>query len=551
MGRGVADLMQFLSEVYDKGNKEVKKIKGAHKLKPLEQFPVSALLMGSPIGIIFDPILSAQFIKLFASKMARRSFFMYAPDKIKKPTFKTIKEASAWMSTLAEKSLEVRQEVAPYITDVTKDILKAPNEYVELSNEVNELFNFYKAYNEEFAETIPPRFHITKLVREHMQWKSLKFAGAIALSKGKFTIDVEDYIEAISFAETLNDDMKEFEIELSKEPYERFVDFMHLEAQEGRDSITLHDLRKMLFIPTTGKPPERIKELIHLASSYDSKGLYTPTDEGIKYAQQQLTDTIGISSLDVTGSKEQRAKMCAKGFDFEECTFPDLADMLTHDLAYSPFQFKEGIRGKDNIISGCKWIVLDIDNSSITAEEAHFILSNINHHIALTSDPDNEFKFRVLIELDAVVDISNTQWKPFITSIASSLALTADPLGKAQIFFSYSDRPILSTIDSEPLATKEHILAATETSSAPSTKTLTPKEKTVLLNDKLGTFEYAFEASSGSRSVSLIRAAYHSRDLGMSVEDILDLVDEINDYWLNPLSSEELDRNIKSQIKRW
>lgn len=551
MGKGIADLMQFLSEVYDKGNKEVKKIKGMHKLKPLENFPVNALLMGSPHGIIYDPSVGRQFIKDFSTKLARRSFFMYAPDKLSKPAFKSINEATAWMNTLQDNAIHSRDEVTPYITEIGQLILDTDYEYVEVSKEAMNLFNIYKAYNEELSETIPPRFQISKLVREHLQWKSLKFAGAIALSKGSFEISIEDYIEAVTFAEMLNNDMTEFEKELGKEPYERFVDFMHSESFNNRMTISLHDLRKMGFIPTSGKPLDRIKELINLASSYDIDGIYTPLDDGIKYEKQQLTEKIGVSYLEVSGSKDQRAKQCASGFNYDTYTFADLGDMLTEDLAYSPFQFKDGIRGKDNIVSGCKWVVLDIDDSHITASEAHFLLSEINHHIALTSDSSNQFKFRVLIELDAIVDIPNRQWKNFILSISNSLSLTSDSLGKAQIFFSYSDREILSTIDADPLATKEHILFASQADNAVVTKQLTKKEKEVQLNDTLGTFEYAFEAPKGRRSLSLIRAAYHARELDMPIPQILELMDEINSYWLESLDEDEMERNIRSQIRRW
>ena len=85
---GVDQMMQFMAEVYDKGSKEVKAIKGKEgQLKPLYNFPVSSLFMGSQAGILFEPEVKHKFKKAFNSKLARRSFFMYAPDEEKRPDF--------------------------------------------------------------------------------------------------------------------------------------------------------------------------------------------------------------------------------------------------------------------------------------------------------------------------------------------------------------------------------------------------------------------------------------------------------------------------------
>ena len=85
-------------------------------------------------------------------------------------------------------------------------------------------------------------------------------------------------------------------------------------------------------------------------------------------------------------------------------------------LKFSPFIFKNGIRGKDTIEGACKWVVLDVDSSDITDEEAHLLLSEINHHIVRTSNKTNAFKFRIILELDSEVDLDNTSWMWFMKS---------------------------------------------------------------------------------------------------------------------------------------
>ena len=89
--------------------------------------------------------------------------------------------------------------------------------------------------------------------------------------------------------------------------------------------------------------------------------------------------------------KEYMKRNCANGYDYEEGSFEDLVELLEQNAAYSPFRFEGGVRGKSSIISGAKFVVLDIDKSRLADEEVHILLDEYNHHIARTSDPDNEF----------------------------------------------------------------------------------------------------------------------------------------------------------------
>ena len=72
-----------------------------------------------------------------------------------------------------------------------------------------------------------------------------------------------------------------------------------------------------------------------------------------------------------------------------------------------------------------------------------------------------------------------------------------------------------------------------------------------LLDDKLETFNRAFNCSNGSGSRELITAAYYARDLGANLEYITELMWEISNYWDYPLSEERIENTILTQINRW
>jgi hypothetical protein len=588
MARGMADTMQFLSEVYDTGSKEVKALRNKeNQLKPIENLPVSALLQGSPLGILYENYVKDAFKKAFGSKLARRSFFIYTPEEGIRPNFKQIEVFDEWVINNKIIAKESKQKALIAINSTTERLLNEISSTIDVSPEVSKIYDRYSAYNEEVANKLDHHYQISKLVRQHLQWKALKFAGAIALFNGHDTIMKEDYIAAVGYCEELDNDMQAFETELAKQPHEVFAGLMNNSAdQDGKASMSFHNIKKSGFINATGNTEMHIKNLIQLAASYDKAGIYTLCDDGVCFERQVLTDIVGVSYLEVdntnlmlavsSGASEEKidlekhkvAATTTYGYGHMETSFEDLGKMLEEDFAYTPFRLKQadtdavydedkhkkakgGVRGKDNVIGGCKWIVIDVDKSTITAEECHLMLSDINHHIALTSNKDNPNKFRVLVELDSIVDISDKHWKAFIQHISEYLAVIADPLPKSQIFFSYSDRKVLSVTDADPLETKPFIIKAAETvGSKERPKKISRAQGQTQMNDPLTTFEYAYEAADGEGSRSMIRAALHAVDLGATKEEVVDLMEDIQDYWAYPMGRERFERTILTYVER-
>jgi len=225
--------------------------------------------------------------------------------------------------------------------------------------------------------------------------------------------------------------------------------------------------------------------------------------------------------------------------------------MLTGDYAYSNFMFKDGTRGKDNILNGTKFIILDIDKSSITDEECHLLLEGINHHIARTSDKDNQFKFRVLVELDSIVDIEDKQWRYFLEEISNRLGLEIDLLPKSQIYFAYEGREVLSELEGDPLQTRQLIInSAEKLSNKPQPKKLSTKDQQALLSDQMETFGFAFNAENGEGSRSLVRAGLYAIDLGSSQADVEKLIHTINNYWVSSMDQERLEYTVLNYLRR-
>ena len=566
--------IKILSEIYDTGDKEIKYTKGVeHRSKEIRSQAVSALLVSSPSHILHDEATKKKFIIAFMSKLARRSWFCYTPERIPEPDFTSYDDPITAMyeyeENLKSASKDARDRMKDHVMKVTEFGIKTREQDIGVDKDVFRLFMTYKRYNSELADSLPNQHSTAVLVRRHLQWKALKLAGAFALFDLSNDVKAQHYIDAIRLCELLSDDMDKFEAHLNKSIHEQFADYMHTNVNgDGTGYVSLHELKKRGFVSSTSS--SKLAELVALANAYDSAGIYSISDgdTGINFELIMKTDAVSISykTIDLSGvenaiksgdkemiskAKQNVAATTVYGYEVVTAQFSDLTQLLSKSFAYSPFKFKDNTRGKDHIMGGTKVLVLDVDDSNLTASEAHYMLSDINHHIALTSDPNNEFKFRILIELDAFVDLDPITWKHFYLAIASDLAIKVDPLPQSQIFYSYPNRPILSVTDASPLPIRDYLLQASEQASKKALPSrLSTTQQKALLNDPLTTFSYCYEAAYGEGSRSMIRMAYHMKDLGATKEDVIDALNDVQDYWTHPMPDDRFEATILTQIDR-
>lgn len=551
----IVDNIKAIAELYDEGNKEVKALKDYGKQTEISNAPVSAMFMGSQDNLLFDETIKRKFKNEFTTKLGRRSFFIYVDEDLPRDDFDDVKKIIEIGRKRDDNAQLHRNKASDTLETITKFWLDNEVSHIEVSTEVRDLYIIYTQYNSELAYRIDPQFPIAKLHRQHMQWKALKTAGALAILDRCSEIKLEHFKAAIQYTENVANDIANFEKELVKEPYEVFVSYMKNNAIDGTSVVSLHTLRKMGFVPTKGIVRNKLTELVQLATSYDKYGSYFITEDNeIKYSSLDTTDVVGVSYVSVPPDKESRRSKCATGYRHDKTTFAELSKVLVNDVAFCPFEFMGGTRSNDNIIGKTKWLALDVDSSLITDEECHNQLEDINHHICRTSDASNPYKFRLLIELDAAVDIPISCWRAFLQEIGAELGLTVDLLSKSQIFYGYkaSENTLLSTTDSSPLHIKPIVDLILSNIKENKDYLEVPKTKNKrLLDNPEETFYPAFNAKQGEGSRRLICAAYYAKKLGASKEYIIKLVNDINNSWLVPMNAERFQNTIINQIERW
>ena len=591
-GEDLIKTFTILSDLYDLGTGKFDTVKSMEaKLKPVKHLPINFLVFGSEKGILMDSANKKKFKSFFNQQLARRCMFSFTTSVKKKVLAETVEErrlAREHQDTVIggyyNTIYDVFEELGVWLPNNTN---------LFISKDVDIVFDEYLNYNELLSDTMSDTLPISKLARKHKQWLALKLSGIYALIDKKDIIEVPHYIDAINTVEILAPELELFEKELDKEPYEILDSYCINNINDSTCETSLHELKKMNFIEGRSGAEGKLKELVVLLNDYSKVGIYSIDGSKLIFEKTISTETVGVSYLPIdveeinkaieNGAdketinrlKNELAWETVYGYQFidknpegKPLTFEEYKLLLEDSFAYTPFKLKDateaiydkskhpkakgGVRGKDNIDSGAKFVVLDVDTSTITDEEAHLLLEGINHHIARTSNPNNEFKFRVLVETDMVVNLDSIAWKHFIKLVGKRLGLNIDPVAQSQIFYSYGTSKVLSEVDGEPLKVKNLIVEALHLKDEKQkAKPVSKTQMKSMLDNPMATFAQAFEADTGNRSSSIIQAAYYARDLGATTEYILALVDKINKYIDEPLPQDYIDKCIISQIKRW
>jgi hypothetical protein len=537
----MVDIIKTIAVAYDLGNVPPKIVKShENQTNALKGFPINALFFGSQEAILYDSQIRSKFKMVFSIQLARRSLFSFTPEPAEKLIITSIDDVHKYRIEERERVFKAQKALNEFTQDL---VTKTTHDPLEVSDEALMLFDIYQEYNSFVSDDMPNKFPISKISRKHKQWLALKLAGTYAILDCSEMILEDHYSYAINTVELLSEDLTEFEKELVKEPYEQLVDYCKLKAENREFVLSLHELRKMGYVGGMGASKSKVDELCTLANSYDETGSYTSQDSGIVYKEIVKTDVIGVSyKVFDTPHKGEKlkaymSKNSTDGYQFFETTFEDLENLLDENAVYSAFQFTDGIHSKEHLIGGAKFLILDVDKSVLTDEEAHVLLNEYNHYIVRTSDPDNEFKFRVIIEMDAVVDVDAITWKCFLQEVGEELGLILDLIPQSQIIISYADRNILKNLEGKTLESKTLIDRATERvrDKPKPVSTLPTKEKESKLQDARTTFAYAFECEAGERSNKIYRALAHSIDLGADKEYVENLAVEINNYLTNPM----------------
>lgn len=265
--------------------------------------------------------------------------------------------------------------------------------------------------------------------------------------------------------------------------------------------------------------------------------------------------------------KQRVSYTAVYGFQYDEVSFEQLSNILSHDYGFTPFKYsltkdavydKEKhpkawgrVRGRNNVNNTITWICLDVDDTTITDEEMHQILGNLNHHIARTSDKNNPYKYRIILEFTKPAILPKGHWKFFLQSIADSIGIKVDALAASAVIYGYKGRKVYTTINKGTIDPSRHLTMA-------STKVTELEEKRAIalpsgladkaLQQPYSTFGFAYDCEPGEGTTMLLGAIAKAKELGATNEYIIDLLHNINNFWDYSMPEHRLQATVMAAI---
>lgn len=552
-------ILQVIAELYDVGKKSMKVIKDkSNQTGRISKTSLSALFIAPFSENIYNNNLRSKLKNEFTSRFGRRSSVTLIKDEL--PTEK-IENLSEWIQS-SKTRLKEKEEIY-YATErglakKVEDILNSNLTEIKLDDEALETYIIYKelCYLKS-TNYIANTEAILKANTCHLAFQALKLAGALSLCKkdNKAVIDKQLYLESIKLIEFLNEDMKLLNNELNKNNYDILIDYCKLLLKNENKAIIPISILTKLDVITSNNLNSQLTNILRLCNSSDKNSFYSIDNDNVIVLKTNSIDINSIykaSYLPLDGDKEDRNKKCAEGYKFNEYTFDELEVLLNTDCAYSPFEFKNGKRNKENLINSISFVALDVDKADLDIQTLHNYLKGVyNHYIATTSNKENLYKYRILLPLSNIISIDEIIWKKVIKEISNILTvdINLDYLPQSQIFYGYKDSIIYKTTDKTNIDIKSIVERVKEKIEKPK-----PKDDKSLKkerNDFRNTFSYAFNSTEGQRHLNMIRAINHLiKDLGGTKEEAYSLVNIINEE-INPsLSQKDLERTIYPHIEK-
>ena len=509
--------IQLVSQLFDNGNFDPKVLKDVKQQSDkVTDMAMPAMFMGSEHSIVEDDIIQKKFINEFMSKLARRSFFCYPQFNVAQKVIENYEEHSIQKEEDAMRREEIAREFSKYSEEVLDFLYQNDIATIPFDSDAKRMINYYSDYCEEMSIELLDDMQATE--QKHRHWKTTKIAVAIA-AMSKQTIVTEMIVcQAITYAEDLKSDIDTFIYKIQRKPHEKLCDLII----ETGAPLSFHELLKKNLISKV----DEVHDLIVLANAtarfngtieiqgsevigrpfVSSDAMIvsgTPTKNYDALYEQNLELFPNLDEKSCSRrAKTEIAEDCSNAvMQVAEYTFEECANFLSRDLAFCNTEFEHGKRGLNNIIGYTNLIILDIDKSDLTDEDAHLALTGYNHHIARTSNVNNPYKFRVLLKSDIMIDLKTHDYKTLIKNIGELIGLTPDDFGRDQLIYGYNGREVMSELDGDDLEVSKLMQKSVELPKDFKPGKKTSKQLESIYNNRRKMFHYAYELQRGGQGI--------------------------------------------------
>jgi len=536
---GNADVLATFLELFDVGKVKQKLTKNTvenQRLADIEgRTPANCLLFGTPSKVFDGGKVEQEARSMLGTGYARRSFFGCADTAVKTQDASVEEIYDKLTNT---QSADFVKKLRIHFHDLAD--ISYFNLHIIVSKPVALLNIMYKKSCEERAAALPEHEEIMKAEMNHRYFKVMKLAGVYAFIDESDEVTEDHLYNAIRLAE---DSGKALHRMLRRErPYMRIARYL----AELDSPVTHVDLIEDLPC-YTGSATHR-KDLMDQAIAWGYKNnilIKKSVNDGVDFLSAETLEKVNREEMPFSWSTQLAHNYrndYANFYEFHKLSQQKGLHWINHHLYEG--EKGNGHRIKENVLTGCSMIVLDIDKG-MTIKMAQSLLSNYAYHMHTTKRHTPEHnRFRIIMPLSHKVRLNDEDFKQFMRNIFEWLPFDCADEATAQ-----RERKWL-TFDGEYWQNEGESIDALLFIPKTRKEEILRKEMADL--SKLDHIErwFVHNSQEGDRSNKLIRYALMLIDCGAQIDEVRHKVSDLNQKLAQPLEQAELNNTIMVTVAR-
>ncbi len=452
-----------LAQLFDVGSYPRKPLKDLTKQTPaIHSIAPCVIYFGTETEITRSPKVRENFKTTFESKLSRRSIFAFIEEmKTEKQTFSDIDEFFDAQDALSARiNSQIIMNKGRFKSTAIELLRRDPETPFELSNDANKAYMAYKEVCS--GEDLDERADEKEF--RHRPWRMLKLAGIFALANQHKEITVQDVHEAMSVVGSVSGDMKRLKDEMTSSNVNVLVKLLleHGKLPRYNELITdgLVDDPKSnnkLFSHLVDKVSPAFD--VHIDPKNEVNMIAVDNRRKTKIPITIIETEKYCTGLNAKQSKDARRTKVSSNLTKQFVDFIDIADILNSYKTIIPFQFTGDTRRKDYVISTTGCLILDIDNSLLSIDEAFQVFHGYRRIIVTTSNNRNMHKFRLVLELNENMEIDQKHYRELQLWAEGKLRnrvmhkmktdddMTVDKLAREQAMYGYEKSVVKMSVE--------------------------------------------------------------------------------------------------------
>lgn len=533
-----AEVLGTYLELFDVGKVKQKLVKNTPENRRLADIdgttPANCLLFGTPSRVFDGAKTEDEMRTMLFTGYARRSLFGYA-NTAKKELNLTPEEIYDKLTDQGDKQFMSQM----YVHFHSLADINMFGHNLKMPKSVSLINIQYKKHCEHLAAQLPEHEEIRKAEIAHRYSKVIKLAGAYAFIDKSIEITEDHLHNAIKLVE---DSGEALERMLQRErPYMKIARYL----ADANKEMTHVDLMEDLPCYKGSQLVRRDLMDQAVAWGYTHNIIISrstrDTIEFIKGDTLQEVDQTKMNFSFSTRLTEDYSNDCAEMANIHVLTQQKGLHWVNHHLMYG--NEGKGYRNKDNVLTGCDMIVLDIDEN-FTIPQIRCLLEEYTYHIHTTkSHTEEHHRCRVILPLSHRVKLNDEDYTRFIRNIVEWLPFDQDDqtCQRERKWMTHQGE----YWDNKGKSIDSFMFI-------PKTKKEENLKKQLADLSKLDSLERWFvqNTQKGSRSNKLLRYALMLVDAGADINFIHTGVNELNQKTEDPLEEAEINNTIMVTVAK-